>query len=111
MREKITNLDTDNTQFSTMLMRLPSERAKSFKVEWMDDQLLPKFSALAASAASDLTNLTLTTSEGNYFKVGDILRNADMASRCGSPLSLLPRSRSCVQSTVPRLCHRPLRRC
>jgi hypothetical protein len=77
MREKITNLDTDNTQFSTMLMRLPSERAKSFKVEWMDDQLLPKYSALAASAASDLTNLTVTTSEGAYFKVGDVIRNAD----------------------------------
>lgn len=79
MREKITNLDTDNTQFSTMLMRLPTERAKSFKVEWMDDQLLPKYSALAASAASDATNLVVTTSEGAYFKVGDIIRDADTA--------------------------------
>jgi hypothetical protein len=77
MREKITNLDTDTTQFSTMLMRLPTERAKSFKIEWMDDQLLPKYSALAASAASDVTNLVTTTDEGSYFKAGDVIRNAD----------------------------------
>jgi hypothetical protein len=77
MRDKITNLDADNTQFSTMLMRLPTERAKSFKVEWMDDQLLPKFSAVTASAQTGVTNLAVTTGEGNYFKAGDIIRDAD----------------------------------
>lgn len=35
MREKIAMLDPDTTQFTTMLMKLPEERARSFKVEWM----------------------------------------------------------------------------
>lgn len=33
MSEKIAMLDPDVSQFSTMLMKLPQERAKSFKVE------------------------------------------------------------------------------
>ena len=35
MREKIAMLDPDVSQFSTMLMKLPQERAKSFKVEYL----------------------------------------------------------------------------
>ena len=34
MREKIADLDPDTSQFTTMLMKLPSERANSFKVEY-----------------------------------------------------------------------------
>lgn len=77
MREKIAELDPDTSQFTTMLMKLPQERANSFKVEWMNDELIPQHSALSASAASDATNLALTTSEASYFKTGDILRVAD----------------------------------
>lgn len=33
MRDTITMLDPDTSQFSTILMKLPKERAKSFKVE------------------------------------------------------------------------------
>ncbi|HSE43806.1 MAG TPA: DUF5309 family protein [Gemmatimonadales bacterium] len=77
MREKIAMLDPDTSQFTTMLMKLPQERASSFKVEWMNDELIPQHSALAASAASADTNITVTTSEGSYFKAGDILRFAD----------------------------------
>lgn len=75
MREKIADLDPDTSQFTTMLMKLPEERANSFKVEWMNDELMPLASALAASAASDLTNLQVTTGEGAYFKAGHIVRN------------------------------------
>lgn len=57
-----------------MLMKISKDKAKSFKVEWWEDVLLPRASALAASAASDDTTLTVTTSEGNYFKAGDIVR-------------------------------------
>lgn len=74
MREKITMLDPDTSQFSTILMKLPKERAKSFKVEWLDDRLVPRTSALAVSASSADTFFTTTTSEGHYFKVGDLVR-------------------------------------
>ena len=77
MREKIAMLDPDNSQFTTMLMKLPEERATSFKVEWMNDELLPQHSGLAASATSADTNLQVTTGEGSYFRAGDIVRNAD----------------------------------
>jgi hypothetical protein len=77
MREKIAELDKDTTQFSTMLMKLPEERAKSFKVEWLNDEFLPTISGLSASAESTDTNFTLTASEGAYFKAGDIVRIID----------------------------------
>jgi hypothetical protein len=76
MREKIATLEPDTTQFTTMLMhpKFTQERANSFKKEWLNDRLLPRNTALAATAASADTVLTVTTSEGNYFKVGDILK-------------------------------------
>ena len=77
MREKIADLDPDTSQLASMLMKLPQERAQSFKVEWMDDQYIPKVAGLSASAASDATNLAMATDEGSYFKAGDILRIAD----------------------------------
>ena len=77
MREKIADLDPDTSQFTTMLMKLPTERATSFKVEWMDDQYIPKISAFSATASSADTNFAVTTDEGSYFKAGDILRIAD----------------------------------
>ena len=33
MRDQLAMLDPDVSQFTTMLMKLPEERAKSFKVE------------------------------------------------------------------------------
>ena len=75
MREKIADLDPDTSQFTTMLMKLPQERANSFKVEWLNDELMPLVSALAASATSADTNLQVTTGEGAYFKAGHIIRN------------------------------------
>lgn len=72
METKVANQDVDNTQFSTLLMRMGASEAKSFKEEWMEDQYLPQNTALSASAASADTYLTVTTNEGSYFKVGDI---------------------------------------
>jgi hypothetical protein len=77
MREKIADLDPDTAQFSTMLMKLPQERAKSFKVEWLNDELIPAVAQMSASAASDATNLALDSGEGSYFKAGSIIRVAD----------------------------------
>lgn len=74
MREKLAMLDPETSQFMTILNKLPTERARSFKVEWLDDRLVPRTTALAASAASDATNLTVTTNTGSYFKPGDIVR-------------------------------------
>ena len=75
MRDKIAMLDED-TQFTTMLMhpKLQTERAKSFKVEWLSDQYLPVHSALSASIDNSQTNVPFTTGEGAYWKAGDMIR-------------------------------------
>ena len=72
METKVANQDVDNTQFSTLLMRMGSSEAKSFKEEWMEDQYLPQNTALSASATSADTYIQFTTNEGAYFKAGDI---------------------------------------
>lgn len=71
MDDRIAMLDADTSQFSTMLMKLPVATAKSFKEQWQEDQYLPKNTALAATAGTADTTVTLTTGEGNYAKVGD----------------------------------------
>lgn len=76
MREKIALLDPDTSQFTTMLMKLPQERAKSFKVEWLNDELMPLVANFSASAVSEATNFALDSGEGNYFKAGTIARIA-----------------------------------
>ena len=73
MDEQVANQDVDTTQFSTILMKMKPKTAKSFKEEWMEDVFLPKGTALSVSAASADTALSITTSEGAYAKVGDIV--------------------------------------
>lgn len=74
MSEQISMLDPDVSQFKTMLMKLPQTRANSFKLEWLQDRLIPRTTALTASAASDVTNFAVTAATGSYFKAGDIVR-------------------------------------
>lgn len=71
MDREVGNEDVDNTQFTTMQMKLPASTAKSFKEEWLEDVYIPKHTALAASATSADTTFTITTNEGSYAKVGD----------------------------------------
>lgn len=77
MRNDIAMLDTDDSQFTTMLMdaRLQKEKANSFKEEWLEDLYLPRLSTLGASSASTDTVITTATSEGFYFRAGDFVRN------------------------------------
>lgn len=77
MREEITMLDQDNSQFTTMLMKLPSEKARSFKVEWLEDQYMPRLATLAAAVTATTDNgISVGTGEGYYFNVGDTVINA-----------------------------------
>jgi hypothetical protein len=74
MRDKLAMLDPDVSQFNVILQKLSEERAKSFKVEWLEDLLVPRTTGLAASATSAATEFTVTTSTGTYFKAGDLVR-------------------------------------
>ncbi len=76
MSEAIRMLDPDVDQFATMLMdsRLKGDKAESYIVEWLEDQLIPRVLSLAASATSAATVLTTGTGEAAYAKTGDIIR-------------------------------------
>jgi hypothetical protein len=76
MHEPIRMLDPETAQFSTMLMdsRLKGDKAESYKVEWLQDQLMPRVLSLGASATSAATTLTTGAGEAAYAKTGDIIR-------------------------------------
>jgi len=76
MDSEIKMLDPDESQFTTMLMTLGSKQATREKINWLEDELMPRLSGLAVSAASALTSITVTTGQGTYFRAGDIVRNS-----------------------------------
>ena len=73
MDPKIGLKETDNAQFTTILKNLPSVDATQVEVRWLEDQLLPNRTTLAASATSGATAFTLASGTGDYVRVGDIL--------------------------------------
>lgn len=76
MDDEIKMLDPDTSQFTTMLQTLGSSPAVREKINWLEDQLFPRLSALAASATSAATTLVVTTGQGAYFRAKDIVRIA-----------------------------------
>ncbi len=77
MQNQFRLLDVDESQFMTILNKLPSQQAIREKVNWLEDQYFPNLSALSASATSAATSLAVTTNEGAYFRVGDLVRLAN----------------------------------
>ena len=78
--EKIVDMDpaiglkeTDNAQFMTILGKLPSTPASQIEVRWLEDQLFPNRSTLAASATNAATSIDVATGTGVYFRAGDIV--------------------------------------
>lgn len=76
MHEPIRMLDPETSQFSTMLMdsRLRQDKAESYKVEWIQDRLMPRVLSLGASATSAASVITTGSGEAAYAKTGDIIR-------------------------------------
>jgi hypothetical protein len=75
MDEEIKNLEPELTQFTTMLMKLSSKEVGRERIDWLEDQLMPRLVTLAASATSAATTLTLSTGESATINVNDLLRN------------------------------------
>jgi len=72
----IAMLDPDTSQFTTMLMRVARKAAESTKVEWLEDELFPRLSAVVSGGATNGATITVTAGEGAYFRANDIIRNA-----------------------------------
>ena len=76
MDDTIAMLDPDTSQFTTILMRIGRETANSTKVEWMEDELMPRLSSVASGGATDGSTIVVAAGEGAYFRAGDVVRNA-----------------------------------
>ena len=76
MDDVIAYLDPETSQFTTMLMKVARRQAQATKVEWLEDELFPRLSAVVSGGASDGASITVTTGQGPYFRAGDLVRNA-----------------------------------
>ncbi len=76
MDDVIAYLDPDTSQFTTMLMKASRRQAQATKVEWLEDELFPRLSAVVSGGATDGATITVTTGQGAYFRPGDLVRNA-----------------------------------
>lgn len=78
MSEKIHRLQPDRTQFITALMKFGRKEAVAEIIDWLEEELRPRVSSMAASATSAATAATVTTGEGNtVFAVNDVVRNCE----------------------------------
>lgn len=75
MRNEFYELDPDDSQFTTLLVKLGTRQAVREKIEWLEDQLRPRLLTLSASAASADTSIALTTGFGQYVTADDTIRN------------------------------------
>ena len=75
MSNQFRMLDPDESQFSTILDKLPSAAAVREKVNWLEDQYFPRQSSVASGGATDGANIVVAAGEGAYFRAGDVVRN------------------------------------
>lgn len=76
MDDVIAYLDPETSQFTTMLMKASRRQAQATKIEWLEDELFPRLSAVVSGGASDGATITVTTGQGAYFRANDLVRNA-----------------------------------
>jgi hypothetical protein len=75
MRNEFYELDPDDSQFTTLLVKLGTRAAVREKISWLEDQLRPRLLTLSASAASTDTSVNVTAGQGTYIAVDDTIRN------------------------------------
>lgn len=78
MDNVIAQLEPDEAPLTTMLQKVSSRPAKSQKVEWLSDQLMPRLTTLnnGGAVGSGATTFTVATGTGTYFRANDVLRMA-----------------------------------
>jgi Family of unknown function (DUF5309) len=76
MDNVIKQLEPDEAPFTTMLTKVSSRPAKSQKVEWLQDQLMPRLTTLnnGGNVTAIATTCIVATGTGSYFRAGDVLR-------------------------------------
>jgi hypothetical protein len=74
MAPVIAMLEPDEAPLTVMLSQISSRPAKSQKVEWLSDQIMPRLTTLNGAVLTGDTTINVATSTGTYFRDGDILR-------------------------------------
>ena len=74
MAPVIALLEPDEAPLTVMLSQISSRPAKSQKVEWLSDQIMPRLTTLNGAVLTGDTTINVATSTGTYFRAGDILR-------------------------------------
>lgn len=76
MSNEFKMLDQDESQFSTLLDKLPSAPAVREKINWLEDNYFPNKSSVGAGGyLVGATVVPVATGEGAYFRAGDLVRN------------------------------------
>jgi hypothetical protein len=73
MDDKIAELEPSASPLVVLLKKLRRVQAISPKVEWLENQLMPRYDTLSAAAASGATAIPAT--HASYFRVGDVVRD------------------------------------
>ena len=68
----LSQLEPDAGPLVTILTKLRKKGATDPKIEWFEDQLLPRFDVLSATLSSSATTMTVTNYK--YFRSGDLVR-------------------------------------
>lgn len=77
MSDVISQLEDDISPLTTMMQKIRKKRpARSNTINWMVDELVPRLTALAASAATADAVVAVTSGTGQYFRARDVLRVA-----------------------------------
>lgn len=75
MADRFRLLDPDESQFSTILDKLPSKPAVREKINWLEDQYFPRQTVQSGGATNVTTTINVGAGTGAYFRAGDLVRN------------------------------------
>lgn len=81
MSDEIAMLHPDEDQFFTLLNKLPKRNAEREQVNWLEDQLFPRYTTTAASGTSAATGMAVAVGTGAYFRAGDVCVNQATGER------------------------------
>jgi len=110
MDNVIKQLEPDEAPFTTMLTKVSSRPAKSQKVEWLQDQLMPRLTTLnnGGNVGSADVTFIVATGTGSYFRANDILRmsngeNVKVSSISTNTLTIVRSIGAVAASTITDL--------
>jgi len=75
MADRIYLLQPEAAPLYVLVSKLNKRVAINTTIQWLEDDLNPSWSYIAATATSADTSLTVTTSEGVYFNKNDLVKN------------------------------------